>query len=573
MSCKRVVVPLCLLVAAAGCSGPPTGDYADTVYTDGRIYTANPSQPWAEAVAITDGKFVKVGSNEDVEPFIGEDTYVIGLHGRMAMPGIIDLNVHPFTTALFNRINLEFSDPTSPRRMMAELGAFAEANPGVEWIRGGPWGIGVFPGNSPSRRTLDRVVRDRPVVLIDEMRDAYWLNSKALELAGINTESPKDTLSLVDRDPNTGRPTGVVRGSVRALVERAASQPNAAEYSRAFADVFREFSAVGVTAMQTAEGNELWMDVVRSMERDGDLKMRLFVGWDWHLHHATSYTRIQTDTQIANRSTYASDMVNPNFVNIRLDDTPWGYAVPLLRPYADGSEERGSGRMTRQELREIVTRFDADGVGTFMHAMGDASARAALDAIAAARKTNGDTGVRHKIGHVSWVHAKDIPRFAGIPGVAADISPAVTYPCALNQSYIPYVGEDRYRSLYPARSLVDAGARLGYGSDWLTVIPPGPWMPMQGFVTRRNPELPDSVGELGENQTLSVDQVIRMFTINGAWTVGAEDRIGSIEEGKLADMIVIDQNLFEIDPSRIRDTQILLTILGGRVIYARDRDG
>jgi predicted amidohydrolase YtcJ len=566
-----ILVVVVVLGSVLGCVRRPVGEVADAVYRNGKIYTVNEAQPWVEAVAIKDGKFLKVGSSADVEGLVGDDTEVVDLDGTMVMPGIVDLHVHPFATPLFNMINLDFSDPMDPDKMLAELAAFAEANPDKTWIRAGSWGVGVFPDNNPSKALLDEVVPDRPVVLIDQTGHAYWLNSKALELAGIDSETPTDMLYIIAKDPATGEPTGVVRESAMRLVEQAAEQPTADEYAKSFIDVFREFNSEGVTTMETAEGNAAWLDVVQRLEGVGGLTMRLFIGWDWHMHLTTPYTNDEMDEQIANRAQYASEMVDPNFVKIFLDGVPDGYAVPLLQPYADGSGEYGKGKMSPEELRDIVVAFDAQGIGVFMHSIGDASARAALDAIIAAREINGDTGVRHKVAHLTWVDPDDMPRFASIPGVAAEISPAATYHSPGFESFIPLVGEERYQRIYPARSLINAGARLGYGSDWLTLIPPSPWMPMQGFVTRINPASPEK-GVLGKDETLTVEQAIRVFTINGAYAVGAENRIGSIEEGKLADMIVLDRNLLEIESDDIRNTRVLKTILNGKVVFDRTRD-
>jgi len=554
------------LIALVGCS--QGGNQPDVVYKHGKIYTVNESAPWAEAVAIKDGKFFKVGTSAEVEALAGANTDIVDLAGRMAMPGIVDLHVHPFATPLFNIINLDFSEPTNPEKMIAEVKEFADSHPGKKWIRGGSWGVGVFPNNSPGKGLLDAVVADRPVVLIDQTGHAYWLNSKALELAGIDASTHTDEKYIIDKDPNTGEPTGVVRESSLRLVEQVAEQPTEKENAQAFQEVFAEFNSKGVTTMQTAEGHVTSLDIVQQIENEGLLSMRLFVSWDWHTHQTTPYTDEEMDEQIANRSKYASELIDPNFVKIFLDGTPDGYAVPLIEPYSDGSGRHGTGKLTPEELRDVVVAYDAEGVSVFMHSIGDASARSALDAIQAAREANGDTGVRHKVAHLVWVHVDDMPRFASIPGVAAEISPAVTYPSAAFDGYVKYVGQERSQQLYPARSLINAGAHLGYGSDWLTMIPPSPWMPMQGFVTRTNPDMPER-GELGVDETLTLEQAIRVFTINGAYAVGADDRIGSIEEGKLADMIVLEKNLFEIEASEIRNTQVLKTILNGKLVYER----
>jgi len=544
--------------------------FADTIYHNGKIYTVNDVQPWAEAVAIRDGKFIAVGTTDSMVKFTDNDTTVVDLDGKFAMPGLFDLHVHPFATPIFNMINLDFSDPTDQEKMLSELKKFADANPNKKWIRAGSWGVGVFPNNSPNKKLLDEIVPDRPVVLIDQTGHAYWLNSKALELSGITAETPTNELYIIDKDPKTGEPTGTVRESTMRMVEQVADQPTAEEYYKAFTNVFDEFNQEGVTSMQTAEGNIAWLDVVQAMEKANNLTMRLFISWDWHLHSTTPYTNEEMDQQILGRSKYASEMVSPNFVKIFTDGTPDGYAVPFLDPYSDGSGKYGKGKLSPEELKEIVIGFDAEGVGVFMHAIGDASVRYALDAIEAARETNGDTGVRHKVAHTMLVHPDDLSRFASIPGVAVELSPAATYPLPAFEGYKPLVG-DRFDRIYPAGSLMNASARVGYGSDWLTLIPPSPWMPMQGFVTRTNPDMPEK-GELGENETLSVEQVIKVFTLNGAYAVGVEDRLGSIEVGKLADMIVLNHNLFDIKPTDIRNTKVQRTLLGGKVIYDKDFD-
>ncbi len=549
-----------------GCATEPAGEVADTVYTNGKIYTVNETQPWAEAVAVKDGKFLAVGSNTDVEAMTGEATEVVDLEGMFAMPGIIDLHVHPFTTPIYGDMNLSFSEPTNPDLMMQELATYAEAHLDKPVIRGGSWGVGVYPGNNPSKTLLDEIVPDRAVALLDQTGHSLWLNSKALEVAAITAETPSDKSAIVEKDPDTGEPTGVVREGTIRLVEQTFAQPPLNEYSQEIRNVFSQFNALGVTSMQTAEGNEHALNATQRLEQAGDLTMRLFVSWDWHLAQITPYTDDEMDAHIAGRAKYASDLIAPNYVKIFTDGAPDGYAVPFIEPFGDGSGEYGAGKISPEDLKAAVIAFDADGVGTFMHAIGDASVRAALDAVEAAREINGDTGVRHKIGHANWVDPDDYPRFGTISGLSIEISPAVTYPSAAFVGYIPLVGEDRYDAMWQSRTFVEVGANLGYGSDWLTLIPPSPWMPMQGFVTRTNPDMPEK-GEHGDNQRLTVEETIRVFTINGAFAVGAEERIGSLEVGKAADFIVLDRDLLEIDPTEIRGTQVLRTVVDGRVVH------
>ncbi|MGI9329291.1 MAG: amidohydrolase [Gammaproteobacteria bacterium] len=574
------ILALIILGAAAllsGCAETPqngaapaesTAEIADVVYTNGRIYTVSESQPWADAVAVKNGRFLVVGSNGEVEGTVGESTQVIDLEGQFVMPGIVDLHVHPWATVTFNTINLDFSDPYDTEAMLQEIQAFADANTDKQWIRGGSWGVGHFPDDHPRKELLDEIVPDRPVVLIDQTGHNYWVNSKALELAGIDADTPTDKNYIIEKDPVTGEPTGTVRESAMRLIEQVAEWPTLKEYYPVLQDAFQEFNSLGVTSMRTAEGSTQWLDVTQAMEQAGDLDMRLFIGWDWRTHITTPYTNEEMDEQITNRAKYDSELVKPNFVKIFLDGTPGGYEAAFVEPYSDGSGEYGKTKFTTSELTDIIARFDKQGVGTFMHAVADGTARHALDAIEAVREKNGDSGVRHCVAHLVWVHPDDIPRFASIPGVTAELSPPVPYPNNVFNAFLTLVGQERVDRMFPAGSLVRAGARPGFGTDWLTVLTPSPWVPMQTMVTRINPDEPE-LGELGQNETVTVEEVVRIFTINGAYTVMAEDQIGSIETGKNADMIVLDRNLIEIDPMTISEIKVLKTVMGGRTVFER----
>ncbi len=342
-------------------------EVADVVYTSGRIYTVDEAQPWAEAVAIKDGRFLAVGSIADIGDLQGENTETVDLGGSFVMPGIIDLHVHPFMTPLFNVINLDFSDPTNVDTMLAELKGFAEEHPEKEWIRAGSYGLGVFPDENPSKELLDEVIPDRPVIVIDQTGHNYWVNSRALDRAGIDADTPTSDKYIIVKDPATGEPTGTLRESAMRLVEQVADWPSPEENAVAFKKVFDEFNSHGVTTMRTAEGQAPSLDVVKSMEDSGNLTMRLFVAWDWHMHITTPFTNEEMDQAIAGRGQYATEMVNPNFVKIFLDGTPIGYNSPFIEPYADDASQHGVGKFSTEELSQIVTNFDAQGIGVMMH--------------------------------------------------------------------------------------------------------------------------------------------------------------------------------------------------------------
>ena len=232
---------------SVGCAQPD--EVADTVYTNGRIYTVTDAQPWVEAVAIKDGTFLVVGSNADVEAVTGEATNVVDLDGKFVMPGIFDLHTHPFITPWYGSMNWPIQEPGDADAILADLRAYAEANPDKEWLLGGQWSLGVFPGDNPHKSRLDEIVPDRPVALLDQTGHSMWINSRAMELAGIDADTPTSQLIVIEKDAN-GEPTGTIREQAIQLVERVIPQASAEEYAPAIEEVFDMFASYGVTSQK-----------------------------------------------------------------------------------------------------------------------------------------------------------------------------------------------------------------------------------------------------------------------------------------------------------------------------------
>jgi len=218
-SCQWLIPVVATLIAA--CSNEPsvTAGSADKVFQNGKIYTVNEKQPWAEAVAVKDGKFIKVGKNADVKALIGDATEVVDLEGQFVMPGIIDLHAHPFITPWYGDMNLSLSTPDDRDKILADLKAYAETNPDKKWILAGQWSKGVFPDDAPKKEWLDEIIPDRPVAILDQCGHAFWVNSKALEIAGIDKDTPTRNTIVIVKDPETGEPTGTLREQAMQLIE------------------------------------------------------------------------------------------------------------------------------------------------------------------------------------------------------------------------------------------------------------------------------------------------------------------------------------------------------------------
>ncbi len=563
-----VAVVACAMTACAGSEA----DVADFAYTNGRIYTVNEAQPWAEAVAIKDGRFLVVGSEPDVEAVTGNGTEIVDLNGQFVLPGIFDLHTHPFITPWYGSMNLSLQNPGDAEAILAEIAAYAAANPDKEWIIGGQWSLGgVFPDDSPRKELLDEIVPDRPVAMLDQSGHAMWLNSRALELAGITAETPTSHLVVIHKDPEMGDPTGTVNEQALQMVERVIPQATPEQYTDFIEGIFDMFLSYGITGQQPAEGHQVTLQALQILDAEGRLDQRVFVSWDWKTTLNLAYTLEDIEGQIRNRAIFASDRIYPNYVKIFADGGPNSATSLLLEPYEGRPDFVGDTNLTLEEFTDAFVMFDDMGVGVHVHAMGDGTIRRVVDALEAMKERNGDSGVRHKIAHNTMITHEDLVRVAAMSDVNIDFSPPIWYPHAnATPTFLPPVGETRYQQFYPVKSALETGLHVGQGSDWLTANPtPDPFIAIEGLVTRENPFDPSMTGTVNADEAITLEQAIAMSTLEGAWVLGVESDAGSIEVGKFADMIVLDQNLFEIDTDQIFGTRVLQTILGGNVVYDR----
>ena len=563
---KALLGTLAVLLTACG---PRT---ADTVYTNGRIYTVDEAQPWVEAVAIRDGMFMKVGSNAEVDAVTGEGTEVVDLGGRMAMPGLIDVHQHVLSVAQ-DRANLTIEDPTDVDAMLEQIRKYAAANPDLTFIRGGAWNLGVFPGNSPRRELLDEIVPDRPVYLLSQTGHSAWANSKALEMAGISRETPQTSQIVFDADPDTGEPSGTVREFAMSMVERILSPTPTEPYASGLESVMSEFSSYGFTALKPAEGSLSWVEGAAYLESQGGLTMRLFPAWDWRTSISLTTETEEADRLIARWSDFESELIYPRYVKIYYDTSPDSYTALLLEDYEGRPGYKGQSNLGKEESLEAIATFNADGLGVLVHVLGDGGARELVDIFAEVRERNGDNGVPMHFSHAWLARPEDIQRLSRVGNTCIDFSPALNYPAPeIIGSMVPPLGEERYQRFFNVRSAFETGMPVAFGSDWSSALIPEPngFHQMQSWITRQDPQDPSS-GTLNADQAITLEQAIRGFTLGGAHCLGFgwENKLGSIEEGKLADFIVLDRNLFEIPIAELYQTQVERTVLGGAVVFDR----
>jgi len=536
---------------------------ADTVYTNGKIYTVDEKQPWAEAVAIKDGKFLVVGSNADVEAVTGDGTKVIDLGGKFAMPGIHDTHVHPPLVYGHEEMGrLLFPETKSPDEIIEIVKDYAEKNPDVEIIRGEKWATADFPGGKATKEWLDPHFPDRAVYLIDETGHNGVINSKLLETAGITKDTPDPEFGVIDRDPETGEPTGYLSETAMSLIGVLVGRPDTDAWYRSIVRSLNQIRPYGTTSIVDMGVGPESLEAYRRLEQEGKLNMRVAASIALNDYQAEFTTREESEAVLAKRDELETPLIKIG-LKYWADGAPLSKTALLLEPYSDDPSTHGEMTMGEAQFERII-KANQDGVQVHLHSTGDGTTRKLLDVIEKARAENPQPGLRHHIGHLMVVSKEDIPRFKELD-VIAEFSPVLWHPTGLGKVASTYVGAERYARWMPIKEFIDAGATVTFGSDWPAGTPDAdPWRGLEAMITRMDTAT-NAGDKLGEG--IDLETAIKIFTINGAKAMMHEDVAGSIETGKHADMIVLDRNLFEIDASDISDVKVLTTVFNGEEVY------
>jgi len=559
---RSVTVVLALVAAlAVGCADPAQPP-ADVVFR-GRVYTVEPAQPWAEAVAVTGDRISFVGSAAGAAPFIGSDTEVVDLGEGMLLPGFQDTHVHPVSGGV-ELAECDLNPATSVAQIERRIADCLAREPDAPWLQGGGFQLTLFEDGAPSRQLLDRLAPDRPAFLSSADGHTGWANSRALEAAGITRETPDPPPDGVIVRDAAGEPQGTLREGAMSLVERHIPPRSEAQLRAGLDRALRMAASFGVTTLHEANASERMLRVYVAAERDGALTARVIVA----LRTDPAKGADQVGALIAMRESGSGMLVRPVAAKLFLDGVIEGGTAALLEPYTDRPDFRGELRWDPDVLAATVSALDEAGFKVHFHAIGDRAIRAAFDALEAARARNGDGGPRHILAHIQLFDPADIPRFASL-GAVASFQPL----WAFADSYItdltePRLGPERSRWLYPIRSVVDTGAIVAGGSDW-SVSSMNPLEAMETAITRRDSNAGGGPAWIPEER-IDLETAIRLYTIGAAMAGDLEDETGSIAVGKAADLVVLDRNLFEIPVTGISDARVRMTMMTGRVVFRDD---
>lgn len=557
-----------LLLLSAACAGPP--DVADLVLHNGRIYTGDENNPWAAAVAVRDKHIIKVGNDDSILALAGENTRVIDLGQRMAMPGINDAHNHAVRGAASELFECRFPFTATPEEISGRIEACVNANPPGEWITGGQWTSDFFVNNdlgSP-RRWLDRISGSYAIVLRDDSYHNVWVNSKALQLAGINSGTPDPEGGRIRREDNTLEPNGVLEETATRIILEQVPPPSPEQYGQAARELQKLLPAFGITGFKIARATDAVAESLNRLDRTDGLNMHVSLAL--HTPKGPRNERLDIQALQTKRSEFTSGHIVADSVKIFLDGVPTASrTAKMLAPYTPAAETgdnyTGELLLTPALLADDVTALDKAGFRIKIHTAGDGSVRTALDAIAQARLANGSTGHVHELAHAGFIDAGDIPRFSALR-VAPEFSPFLWFPSPVIDSVINAVGE-RGKHYWPTRDLLDAGAFVMTGSDWPAAVKSvNPWRGIEALVTRRHPDNHNE-DSLWPEQSVSLAEALQIYTSNNAEALGLSGRTGLIKAGMYADLIVLDRNLFDIPPEQIGDTRVRLTLFEGRIVY------
>jgi len=557
---KLPVVLLCALVLSAATQAQPTGA-ADSVVVNARIYTVNPQQPWAEALAVQGERILAVGSNQQIARYRGPSTRVIDAKGRLVLPGFTDCHIH-FMEGSLGLAHVDLNGAATVREIQKRVAAYAIAHPHDSWILGMGWTYPAFaPSGMPDRKMLDEVVLDRPVFL--EAYDAHssWANSKALELAGITRETPDPPNGTIVRDEK-GDATGALKEGAGDLVSKFAPKPTSDERLMALRKGLHEANRFGLVRVHSASGDFEWLDLYDELRRNGDLTVRQYISY---FLDPPELTPAAIESMEQARGTYKDDWISCGAVKTMLDGVVEAHTAAMLTPYSDDPTQSGKLFWDPAKYKQAVAELDRRGFQIFTHAIGDRAVRLALDAYEAAQSQNHTTDARPRVEHIETVTAADIPRFGKL-GVIASFQPLHAYPDDDTlKVWARNAGPDRAQRAWVWRSIENTGGRLAFGSDW-PVVTLSPWPGVQNALTRQTKE-GDPPGGWLPQERVSLEDTIKAYTLGAAFAGRRDKTEGSLEVGKLADLIVLSQNLFEVKPEQTGKTEVLLTMVGGRVVY------
>jgi len=559
---------------------------ASLVITNARVWTLDPEIPDAEAVALRGQRIIKVGSNDDMKPLMREGyTRILNLRGRLVLPGFIDNHTH-FASAGRLLLGLNLLDVNDPQTFQTRVREAAARLPAGAWLVGGDWGAyaqwaqsstGAQPGAHaeeflPTKELIDTVTGDHPALISRFDRALYLANSLALEAAGItrDTEDPEGGEILRDAD---GNPTGLLRGAAVELVQEVIPPPSHAQRRAEALRALEEARRWGVTSIHDNVADFETLDLYKELLKDNELTVRVWARmWLSEWERVRDYIRLYRIP--ASSGGWGDQYIRLGGLKAWVDGIMGNSTALFFEPYNHEPDNRGRLRdvmFPEGNLLQLIQGADLAGFTVTVHAIGDQANRILLDTYAKVFGENPPRDRRFRVVHAQVIHPDDFARFGQL-GLIAEVQP---YHCIDDMRWMEErIGRERARGAYAFRSLLDGGATMSFGSDWpgtnASYYPINPLLGIYAAVTRQTLTGQPPGGWFPE-QRVTLEEAIRFFTLNNAYASFEENIKGSIKEGKLADLVVLDRDILSRPPKELLETQVLYTIFDGRIVYEKGK--
>lgn len=553
------------VVCILSCNSSSPTQTADLIIHHARVWTGASDSSFAEAIAIRDNLILATGSNNEMLALKGDSTELIDAGGKLVTPGFNDAHIH-FLSGSMILSNVDLLSTTSLAEMKTVLLDYAKKHPEKKWLTGRGWQYGFFPGGMPDKSYLDSLVPDRPVYLRAYDGHTGLANSLALKLAGINRNTVYTGFGQVVKDAK-GEPTGAFLEGAQGLVSKAIPPTSYAEKLDALRNGLLYAASLGITSVQNANGDREEFSLYDSLYKTKGLTLRLNMGFS--VDEETPEKDIQYFISVKN-SPRDTLWLKGRSIKFMLDGVIESHTAVMSEPYSDlplnDKMQQKHYAIPLQQYNALVQRLDREGFQLFTHAIGDGAVNEVLNAYEKAAVANGPRERRHRIEHIEQVRADDIPRFAKLD-VLPSMQPIHADP-GTTDVWSKAVGEERLPRSFAWNALLKNGATLVYGADWPACISLDPMRGLHSAVNRRTITGEPPGGWVPE-QRISIAEALRAYTANAAYASFDEGNKGVLLPGKLADLVMLSQDLFTIAPMDIHKTKVLLTIVDGRKVFER----
>jgi predicted amidohydrolase YtcJ len=523
-----------------------------------RVWTGDPSRPWAEGVAIEGDRVSAVGTNEEIRRAAAQGTELIDAGGRLVVPGFIDTHVH-FVDGGFRLSSVQLRDAKTREEFVSRIREFAATVPEGTWIVGGDWDHTHWGGELPTREWIDAATPKHPVWINRLDGHMSLANSLALRAAGVTKSTPEVAGGEIVRDAR-GEPAGVLKDNAMGLVEKVVPQPSAAMADRALQAAMKYVNERGVTSVHNMGS---WSDVAvfDRARKAGTLTTRIYAATP--LDAWERLRDVLAQGEYGGADGRGDEWLRVGGLKGFVDGSLGSHTAAFHEPFDDAPKDRGLLVNTPEKLYEWISGADKAGLHVMVHAIGDRAIGLLLDIYERVERENGARDRRFRIEHAQHLGSADIPRFAAL-GVIASMQ---AYHAIDDGRWAEKFIGDRIRTTYAFRSLLDQKARLAFGSDWF-VAPPTPLEGIYAAVTRRTLDGKNPAGWVPE-QKITVEEALRAYTVDAAYASFDESRKGALAPGRLADLVMLERNIFEIPAEEIGDVKVALTVAGGKAVYRR----